>query len=148
MKGQKKALPHCDINCVNIPVNRVTTKSRLCGMIEDDLVLMQYFPDNPYMNCDRQYILDVVNTLDSTFFERAWQDVDKDLIRAKEEKEQVIPIVPEMHAMISKSSNMCPNLGSTTKVPRMQLKKVKRKRPTIPPAPELSTKIKVDWKCQ
>ena len=70
LKGEKKAFHYYEIDCVNVPHNRYTSKKVFVKLIKKHQELQQYFPDDPAHQCDRQFIMDVINTVDQSFFGR------------------------------------------------------------------------------
>ena len=76
LKGEKKALHTFEVKGVNVPINKYTSKEQLSKMIKNSEQLMQYFPEDPLHQCDRQYMLDIIHTLDPEFFGRVMHEYD------------------------------------------------------------------------
>ena len=53
---------------MSVPHNRYTSKKSLVKMIAQHPDLAKYFPDDPAQQCDRQFILDILNTVDPASF--------------------------------------------------------------------------------
>ena len=47
LKGEKKALLQHEVNSVNVPINKYTSKEQLGKMIVNDAFLKRFFPDDP-----------------------------------------------------------------------------------------------------
>ena len=68
LRGQKKVLHEWKVKPIIIPMNAWTTKEKLAEMIKENATLLAYFPDDPLTQCDRQFMIDVINTMDPNYF--------------------------------------------------------------------------------
>ena len=65
-----------EVKTVNVLINKYTSKEQLNKIILSSDELKPYFPDDPEHQNDRQYMLDVINTLDPEFFDRVMHEYD------------------------------------------------------------------------
>ena len=76
LKGERKALLKTDVTKVNVPTNKYTSKETLAKVIKQHDLLRLHFPDDPVTQCDRQFVLDVINSLDPHFFGSVMHEYD------------------------------------------------------------------------
>jgi hypothetical protein len=76
LRGEKKAMTNEEVAQVVIPKSLYVTKQKLCSQITKNPDLMAYFPDDVEDHCDRQFLLDVVNTLLPSYFHKVLDEID------------------------------------------------------------------------
>ena len=87
LRGQKKVFKQSEIKPLTVPVTAYLTKDRMAELIADNPALKPYFPDDVAQHSDRQFIVDVVHTIDSNFFILAFDEIQVHLDAKRVKKE-------------------------------------------------------------
>ena len=82
-------------------MNAWTTKEKLAEMIKENATLLAYFPDDPLTQCDRQFMIDVINTMDPNYFPSVMNEIEDSLAEKRKEKEKTIDIDSSMYDIIA-----------------------------------------------
>ena len=112
-------------------------------MITRNSYLSAYFPKDPLHQCDRQFMLDIINTLDSSFFKSVMKEYDSVMLQTAREQNKVIEIDPEMYEVLNRYTDLLETQTAQNAKQRFHLPPKKRKRPQLREYPELKTTIKV-----
>ena len=131
-----------EVNQYNLPITKFTTKLRLMKQIQKNEKLARYFPDDIRSQADKPFVIDVVNTLDPSYFPTCASEIDGHMEKKAKVKEDVIELSPEMHNLICKLQNLPSNRKFNSHGQKLRIAKKKRKRPEVMPTPQLSTTIK------
>ena len=131
-----------EVNQYNLPITKFTTKLRLMKQIQKNEKLARYFPDDIRSQADKPFVIDVVNTLDPSYFPTCASEIDGHMEKKAKVKEDVIELTPEMHDLICKLQNLPSNRKFNSHGQRLRVAKKKRKRPVLEPTPYLGTTIK------
>ena len=128
LRGEKKVILNKDVRAYNLPSGRFTTKKRLIMMIAGQTEILKYFPDKIDKQADKEFIVNIINTLDPAFFPSIANEIDEQMLKMKK-KEDVIELTPEMHHFIMQMQNLPanrnPHLGKGT----LRIAKQPRKKP-------------------
>jgi len=128
LRGEKKVILNKDVRAYNLPSGRFTTKKRLIMMIAGQTEILKYFPDKIDKQADKEFIVNIINTLDPAFFPSIANEIDEQMLKMKK-KEDVIELTPEMHHFIMQMQNLPanrnPHLGKGT----LRIAKQPRKQP-------------------
>jgi len=103
---------------------------------------LKYFPNNADKQADKDFVVDVINTLDPAFFPACASEIDKQMLGMKKEDE-VIQLTPEMHHFILQLQNLPANRNPYLGKGTLRIAKQPRKKPEVKAAPLLSTKISI-----
>ena len=76
LRGEKHTFKVSEIETIHIPINRYTSKARLEKLAKLNPELMKYLPNDPKTQCDRQFLLDTINTYDPAFFRGAIAEIN------------------------------------------------------------------------
>ena len=76
LRGEKKALTNDEVSQICLPKTLYLTKEKLCEQVEQNKALMEFFPENVREHCDRQFLLDVINTLMPKYFVSVLDEID------------------------------------------------------------------------
>ena len=68
-------------------------------MIKANATLLAYFPDDPLTQCDRQFMIDVIHTMDPNFFPSAMNEIEDHLVETRQKKEKVIEELRSQYEM-------------------------------------------------
>ena len=91
-KGEKKTIRQSDIVPYNLPNNEYTSKKRLAKVIERSKVLREYFPEDVVKHCDKQFVVDVVNTLDPDYFPSCTREIEESMVERSKKKNETISL--------------------------------------------------------
>lgn len=139
LKGEKRALHTFEVKGVNVPINKYTSKEQLSKMIKASQQLMQYFPDDPLHQCDRQYMLDIINTLDPEFFGRVMHEYDVFQHSIAKEDKKVIAIDHDLYEVLNRLTNTFESKTAKCHSNKFHLPLQKRKKPQKREMPEMQT---------
>jgi len=142
LDGSKQVYDIDAVLAISIPVNRFTTKKKLARLIELNHELKAYFPDNPITHCDRQFMVDVINTYDPEFFKGALEEVNTFLLENAKKKNQTVPLSSRMYGILQKMNDEAGYAYANAKQSKFVLPPKKRKRHQALAVPELSTSIR------
>ena len=104
--------------------------------------LKQYFPDNPATQSDRQFILDVINTVDTAFFGQVMEEYERVTLRQAVARDQVVKLDPKMYSVLNRFSEIFETRTAKAHPGKFNLPPKKRKRSELPVWPELKAKVK------
>jgi hypothetical protein len=142
LRGQKKVFKQSEIKPITVPVTAYMTKERLAVLIAANPALTPYFPDEIAQHSDRQFLVDVVHTIDSNFFVLAFDEIQAHIDAKRVKKEEYIDVDQSMLDVIESFSNLkAARVHREVKV-TLKLTKQKRKRPKREEVPLLKVKIK------
>ena len=143
LRGEKKILHLDDIKPVKVADKRFITVKNVCEQVKNNEVYMRYLPDKP-SSAGRQFIFNIVNTLDPDYFRYAQREVEKRRIaKAHKEKEEQVELCPEMDALMNQFTDMNEDRRTSTQsLAMLKLGAKKRRKPERQPVPELFAKIK------
>ena len=113
-------------------------------MILESQILKLYFPEDPVSQCDRQFMLDVINTVDPNFFGKVMTEYDVFQHSIAKQNNQVISIDSKLFEVLNKLTNNFQSKTAKCATSKFQLPIKKRKRPERRPMPELKAKINLD----
>jgi hypothetical protein len=123
-------------------VTAYMTKERLAELIAANPALTPYFPDEIAQHSDRQFMVDVVHTLDRDFFVAAFDEIQHHLDVKREKKDEYIEVDASMLGVIETFTNLkAARVHQTVKI-QLKLSKQKRKRPKREAVPLLKVKIR------
>ena len=131
-----------EVNQYNLPITKFTTKERLTEQIAQNPKLARYFPDDIRVGADKPFVIDIVNTLDPSYFPTCASEIDGHMEKKAKVKEDVIELTSEMHDLICKLQNLPSNRKFNSHGQRLRVSKKKRKRPELEPTPYLGATIK------
>ena len=148
LAGRKRVLLRSQIKPVSVPVTRYITTARVLALAKQEPRIMQYIPDRPNLRAchvSREFLFNIVNTLDSEFFPEVLNQVEKYRTEGKgSKKPRLVEIDPEMAELFEKlkgtfyrkpgGRSMMGNLLTTSK---------KRKAPTGYVYPPIVKKLKL-----
>ena len=80
LRGEKHTFKIDEIETIHIPVNRYTSKPRLEKLAQLNPDLMKYLPGDPKTQCDRQFLIDIINTYDPAFFRGAIAEINNHIM--------------------------------------------------------------------
>ena len=143
LAGTKKALPLHKIRPVRVTERRYITVKRVVAQVKDNENWMRYLPDHPAAG-GRQFLFNVVNTLDPEYFVRAQGEVERMRIaEAQKEAEQQVVVCPEMQRILEEHSGLAVDRKSKpNSLAALKLGAKKRQKVERLPIPELQTRVK------
>ena len=106
LKGDKKAFHYYEVDCVSVPGSRYTSKKSLVKLLKKHDELMQYFPDDPTHQCDRQFILDIINTVDHNFFGRVMKEYEEQTLKQAVKNDKTITLNAEMFGVLNQYADI------------------------------------------
>jgi hypothetical protein len=80
LRGEKHTFKIDEIETIHIPINRYTSKVRLEKLAKLNPDLMMYLPCDPKIQCDRQFLIDIINTFDPAFFRGAIAEINSHIM--------------------------------------------------------------------
>ena len=116
---------------MNVPPNKYTSKENLAKVIKRSETLSMYFPDDPVTQCDRQFVLDVINTLDPNFFSSVMHEYDMHQMSRAKEENKVIEIDAGFYEILNTFENNFSSRTAKATPQRFHLPIKKRKRPAF-----------------
>ena len=76
LKGTKKAFKRSTIKSVYVTDRRYITMKRIVAQVKNNPFYMKYLPDKPH-TAGRQFVYNVVNSLDPDYFRVALGEVER-----------------------------------------------------------------------
>ena len=70
-------------------------------MVAQHADLKQYFPDNPMIQCDRQFMLDIINTKDPAIFKKVMEEYERATLKAAEANDKVVQLDLKMYNVLN-----------------------------------------------
>ena len=101
LEGNKRVFHSFEIDAVNVPGNRYTSKKRIAKMVAQHADLKHYFPDNPMTQCDRQFMLDIINTKEPAFFKKVIEEYERATLKAAEANDKVVQLDLKMYNVLN-----------------------------------------------
>lgn len=107
LKGEKKAYHYYDVDCVSVPHNKYTSKKIFVSLIKQHPDVAQYFPDDPLHQCDRQFAMDIINTVDPAFFGRVMKEYEEASLKQLATKtDKTITLDEDMFGVLTQYADM------------------------------------------
>ena len=106
LKSEKKAFHYYEVEQVNVPHNRYTSKKSIAKMISQHPDLAKYFPDDPANQCDRQFMLDILNTVDPAFFAKVMQEYEAATLKQATKSNKTITLDDSMYGVLSQYADL------------------------------------------
>ena len=134
-KGQKKTIRQSDVIHYNLPTNDFTTKKRLGTIIKNTPTLQEYFPDDVLKHTDKQFVIDVINTLDPDYFPKCTREIEESMVERSKKKNETISLDAHvfdfLQSLMRQPGYMKSGSGG------LKLSKGPRKKPERQAVPEL-----------
>ena len=128
LEGTKKVFHSFEIDPVNVPQNRYTGKKQFTKMIYQNKELQQYFPDDPLTQCDRQFILDVINTVDGAFFRKVMEEYEAVTLKQAAKRDKVVKLDPKMYSVLNKFNEVFMSRTAKFNLPPKKRKRHEREQ--------------------
>ena len=91
--------------------------------------------------CDRQFMLDIINTKDPAFFGKVMEEYERATLKQAEENDKVVQLDPKMYTVLNQFAEMFESRTAKAHPGKFVLPPKKRKRYERPQWPELTTQL-------
>ena len=104
LRGEKRAFFRHETKPIKLPQHSTFYVKHLVKLAQAHETAMLYLPDEPIKHVTKEFIGNVLNTLDDTFFPRAIAEIQERQKAKQVVKKEAIHITPEMAALMARLS--------------------------------------------
>ena len=102
LAGRVKVLHNFEICRTRVPYPQTITKKLVIEKVQDNDVIKKYLPTDPNRQASKEWLFDVVATLDPTFFPKLVKEVEASKVKKAGKPESMVEVTPEMLELIEK----------------------------------------------